>query len=372
MKEWEQFLKEHESVAAWLNNRPHNTRRALANRLRRFCESVELEPEEWRHLNKFEARDYAWKFVEPLIREHSTVAAGFLVALKSWFRNLDGEQLPLDSNRGGKHYLHIHYKKPAYEHIPDKKEMYRIVDMASSLRDKAVLLFLFQSGCRVNVLEHIKYGDVEDQLDQDTITLKITGDLDHKLRSRDIPFYITFLNGEATETLKQYCKLKHKQTIKDKPLFPTSGKKAITQKWIWNVVKMCTERAGLDPKSISTHTIRKAFRKIVRRADIRDDDDREQLMGHQLKQSREAYYDKNDIPLILKAYQQCNFSRELPESEVSKLQQQLEDSRLENRLLKDRQRNTEDELDKIITRLEKQDSELGELKKLIRERTSQT
>lgn len=324
MKQWEQFLEKHESVEAWLRNRPFNTRRAFANRLRRFCESVDVEPEEWRHLNKFEARDLAWQYVEPLIREHSTVAAGLLITLKSWYRNLDGEQLPLDSRRGGKHWIHIHYKKPAYEHIPDKTEMYRIVDMASSLRDKAALLFLFQSGCRVNVLEHIKYGDVADQLDQDTITLKITGDLDHKLRSRDIPFYITFLNGEAAETLKQYCRLKHKRAINARALFYTSGNKAVTQKWIWEVVKMCVERAGLDPKTISTHTIRKAFRKIVRRADIRDDDDKEQLMGHQLKQSREAYYDKNDVSLILKAYQRCNFTREVPESEMTKLKQQLD------------------------------------------------
>jgi len=324
MKEWEQFIKEHESVEAWLKNRPFNTRRAFANRLRRFCESVELEPEEWRGLDRFKARDYAWQYVEPLIREHSTVAAGFLITLKSWFRNLNGEQLPFDSTRGGKHWIHIHYKKPAYEHIPDKKEMFQIVDMASSLRDKAILLLLFQSGVRVNVLEHLKYGDVVDQLDKDTITLKITGDLDHKLRSRDIPFYITFVNGEAAETLKQYCRHKHKRVIKDRPLFYTSGKKAITQKWIWEVVKMCVERAGLDPKTISTHTIRKAFRKVVRRADIRDDDDKEQLMGHKLKQSREAYYDKNDVSLILKAYQRCNFTREVPESEMTKLKQQLD------------------------------------------------
>jgi len=73
----------------------------------------------------------------------------------------------------------------------------------------------------------------------------------------------------------------------------------------------------------------------------------------------------------MKAYQKCNFSRELPESEVSKLQQQLEDSRLQNRLLQNRQRSMEDDLDRIIARLEKQDSELGELKKLIREALTQ-
>jgi len=53
---------------------------------------------------------------------------------------------------------------------------------------------------------------------------------------------------------------------------------------------------------------------------------------------------------------------------VRRMMRRLED---ENMDLKNQQRKTEDELDKIIARLEKQDSELGELKKLIREGTSQ-
>jgi hypothetical protein len=61
----------------------------------------------------------------------------------------------------------------------------------------------------------------------------------------------------------------------------------------------------------------------VRQADI-DDDDKEQLMGHVIKGSREAYYDKKDVEVILEAYLKCNFSREMPKSEVTKLRQQLE------------------------------------------------
>lgn len=48
------------------------------------------------------------------------------------------------------------------------------------------------------------------------------------------------------------------------------------------------ERAGFDRKTITTHTIRKAFRKIVKQTDI-DDDDKEQLMGHVISGSRQAY-----------------------------------------------------------------------------------
>ena len=89
---------------------------------------------------------------------------------------------------------------------------------------------------------------------------------------------------------------------------------------------MCVKRAGFDPKTISTHTIRKAFRKIVRQTNI-DDDDKEQLMGHVIPGSRQAYYDKKDVDLIRDAYFKCNFTREAPESEVTKLRKEVETQR---------------------------------------------
>jgi site-specific recombinase XerD len=329
MKKHDRFIGAHPEVEAWLRNRPEQTRRSFANTLQNFCRAMNVTPEQWRHMDKFEARDLAWKYVQPKIAEHSTVAMASLTALKSWYRNLNGEQLPLDSGRGGKHYIHVRYKKKAIEHIPNKAEVYQIVDMASSLRDKAVLLFLFQSGVRVNVLEHLTYGDVQNQLTEEIIGLKITGDLDHKLRGRDIPFYYTFLNGEGAETLRQYCKLKHKKSKPETPLFPTKSQKPITQRWIWSIVKMCVERAGFNPKTITTHTFRKAFRKIVRQTNI-DDDDKEQLMGHVIPGSREAYFDKKDVELIREAYLKCNFTREIPESNHVRMKSEIEELRKEN------------------------------------------
>jgi len=219
MKKYERFIEAHPKVKDWLKNRPESTRKIFAVYLEQFCNAMQIGPEEWRDLDKFEARGLAWKFIKPKIAEHSAVAKSALIALKSWYRNKDGEQLPFDSGRGGKHYLHVKHKKASIEHIPNKKEIFQIIDMASSLRDKAILLFLFQSGVRVNVLQHMKYGDVQDQLDKDLIVLKITGELDHKLRGRDIPFYYTFLNGEATETLRQYCQTRHEPGTPETPLF---------------------------------------------------------------------------------------------------------------------------------------------------------
>ena len=79
----------------------------------------------------------------------------------------------------------------------------------------------------------------------------------------------------------------------------------------------------MNPSTIWTHSLRKAFRKIVRQADV-DDDDKEMMMGHVLKGSRQSYFDNKDLEVILAAYQKCNFSREIPKSEVNKLRMQLE------------------------------------------------
>jgi integrase len=326
MLKHETIMKEHPEIDAWLKGRPVNTERQFAEKLMTFCDAVGVTPEEWRHLEKFKARDLVWSFVEPL-KNNGEIARAMLTvnALKSWYRNLNGEILPLDSGRGGKHVIRKAHKKAAIEHIPSKEEMYHIVDMAGNLRDQAILLTLFGSGIRVNALLNLTYGMVKDQLGQDIVKLKITDAVDIKLRGAQIPFYITALNGEAVDVLRRYCALYHKESKPDTPLFYTkNSKRPLTQTWILQIVKKCVKRAGMDPKATWTHDLRKAFRRVVRQAQGLDDDDREQLMGHTLSGSREAYFDRHDDEIILKGYQRCNFSREIPHSEVSKLRAQLE------------------------------------------------
>jgi len=360
MAKYDEWIEQHPDVEVWLRDRPDNTRRIFARELKTFCDELAISPEEWRNLDKFVARDLAWKFVSTKIKSSPSVAMTVLASLKSFYRNKNGEALPFDSERGGKHYFHMTSKKAALEHIPNKTEAYQIIDMASSLRDKAILLFLFQSGCRVNVVQHLKLKDVEDQLDKDTIALKITGELDHKLRSRDIPYYFTFLNGEGVATLKRYVALAHKERSPAAPLFSTSGHEAISQSYVLRIVKNCCRKAGLDPKKIWTHSIRKAFRKVVRQTDM-DDDDKEQLMGHVIRGSRQAYYDNKDVEVILKAYQKCSFSREVPKSETDKL-------KLENLDLKREQTKTSNELDQIKEQVERMAVEMKELRKSVAEK----
>lgn len=326
MRIHEQVMQTHPEIAAWLKGRPLNTQRAFARELLAFSEFVKVTPEEWRHLDKFKARDLAWQYVEPLSREHGVEAKQTMIALKSWFRNLNGEMLPLDSGRGGKHNIPYHAIKALYEKIPSKAEVYQIVDMAGNMRDKAMFLMLFQAGIRKNALCKLRYGDVSENLDKDIIPLKITSERDDKLRGANIPFYYTFINGEGAIALRQHCQAAHKNSKPDAFLFYTTNKyKLVSHEWIWWITKKCVKRAGLDPRSIWVHSFRKSFRKVVRQADI-DDDDKEQLMGHAIKGSRSAYYDRHDLAIIQKAYERCNFSREVPQSEVHKLRTQLDEA----------------------------------------------
>ena len=340
----EKIMKEHPEIAAWLRDRPFNTQRGFAEKLMTFSQAMNISPEEWRKLDKFRARDLAWKYIEPLKASQSGTAMVTLSTLKSWFRNLNGEQLPLDSRRGGKHNVRVIAKKATIEHIPSKEEIYRIVDMAGNLRDKAILLMLFRSGIRVNALIRLTLGMVGEQLSQEILTLRITSDIDTKLRGAGIPFYYTFLNGEGAITLKQFCQVAHKKSKPETPLFYTSTTRhPISDTWIWRVVKKCVGRAGMDPKSMWVHSFRKAFRKVVSQASI-DDDSKEEMMGHVLKGSREAYFDRTDVELLQAAYEKCHFEREVPKSEVSKLRAQLEDEQSKRSLNEARVDRLEKEL----------------------------
>lgn len=361
---WDEFVKAHASVEAWLKNRPYNTTRMFGRILRDFTEYAKLVPDKWRVLDRFKARDLAWNYSQTFLPDHSAQAKNVLLALKSFYRNKNGEQLPFDSSRGGKHWFRREHLKAGYEHIPGKGEVYQIVDMANSLRNKSTLLFLFQSGVRVNVLEHMKYGNVKDELKNEIVTLKITDKLDDKLRSQGIPFYYTFLNGEGADTLRKYCHEEHRDEDPLKPLFLTDTGTSVTRPYLLRMLKSCIRRAGMDPKTMWIHSLRKAFRKIVRQAPDVDDDDREQLMGHSIKGSRSAYYDKNDVPIIMGVYRKCNFSRESTLTEVGKVKAEsdakiagLETEIAELRKTNEKYQRVKDDTD-VIERLLKRVEEL--------------
>jgi len=103
-------------------------------------------------------------------------------------------------------------KKIAYEVVPSKDQIYRIADAFKKqgkmrIRNKAIILCLFQSGVRVHCLLNWRVGMVREQLYPEIkvpVRLKITNQVDTKLSSYGLSYYYTFLQVEAAQALRHY------------------------------------------------------------------------------------------------------------------------------------------------------------------------
>ena len=307
-----QFIEKNPTVKEWLKERPYNTQKNYALALRRFCKFSKITPEKFQQLERKEARDLVWEFVKTL-RDRPTMAHNVMAALKSFYRNHDGERLPFDSQSGGKHYIQKRRKKAALEHVPTNEEVFQIADHCISLRDKAIVITLFQSGIRVNGLTRLKYGMIRKGLQKNEvpIRLRITDKIDTKLRRTRTGFYDTFIGSEAIELLRRYCEEEHANSKDEDLLFPSRRtKKGLTIYNIWKNVKKAIRRAGLDEETIWVHSLRKAFKRQVRRSNVNHDYS-ELLMGHVLHEAQEYYVSRNEIIEELKqAYTKVDLSRE--------------------------------------------------------------
>jgi len=348
----DKFIDSSPQVREWLQNRPKNTQRVYASALKRFCDFSQVTPEKFQKLDQKEARDVAWKYIKTLLNEPS-VAHTSMAAIKSFYRNYDGETLPFDSRRGGKHYFNnLRRKKISYEHVPTKKEVYEIADMATNLRDRAIILVLFQSGIRVNALCSLNYGMIRDQLQKGKVPLRlrITDQIDTKLRGYTIGFYDTFINEEAIETLKKYCELKHRNNADDTPLFLSRQGKRLLPQNIWANFKKCVRRAGFDKRTMWVHSLRKSFKRQVRKSDI-NHDYAEAIMGHVLAGSQENYFSRNDVEEIERAYLQIDFSREGKSSGAESFKKELGTMKMERQVLDSLIRNQQMQIDDLKTQL---------------------
>lgn len=239
----------------------------------------------------------------------------------------------LDFNRYRKHFIRTVRKKVEYELIPDNELVYRLVDVSRRAKDKAIILCLFQSGIRRNALHSLNYGHVREQLEKNRVPmrLKITSNVDTKLRKVGLPYYYTFVGEEAVEALRTYIEqLRSKGvTLKDEdPLFRSKYGNRLAMQSIYRIVKKAAERLGLKER-IWPHLLRKSFRKVLNRSDL-DEDTKEALMGHVLPGSRGNYFDFHDIDEIEEKYNSCNFSREterLDQEQLDWAQRRIEEKR---------------------------------------------
>lgn len=133
------------------------------------------------------------------------------------------------------------------EHMLTREEIKKMVNACDNIRDQAIIMTLFESGCRVSELVGISMGDVEH--DEYGIRLEVSGKTgDRKIRILDaIPYIERWLDVHP-----------NKDDI-NAPLFIDLSKKShgkrLYRDGIYQMLKEVAKRAGIK-KNVTCHLLR--------------------------------------------------------------------------------------------------------------------
>jgi integrase/recombinase XerD len=132
--------------------------------------------------------------------------------------------------------------------ILTQEEAVRLIDSASNLFHRAMLMTLYATGMRRAELCHLKVEDI----DSDRMVVHIRHG--KRNRDRDVP-----LSPKLLETLREYWRWMRPKTY----LFPGTengwrADKPITPKVLWEACREAAQRAGIT-KAVRPHLIRHSF-----------------------------------------------------------------------------------------------------------------
>ena len=270
-------------------------------------EQVAEQPEELVPAS-LEVREVAQKFVNEMLNSGKRESARHARACLTSFLRANGVSLHLDT---------IPKVTKKIEVIPSKEQVYVMADYARSLRDRAIILCMYQSG--LTALRNLNYGHIKEQIEKNKIPIRVHVTSDIVGKPLPVAYY-TFFGAEACEALSAYLK-ERKSRIKrmeeqgkkvkgltsSSPLFasegrnvPFGGRMAISS--IWRVIKNSAEKAGLRKEGVWPSCLRKAFEAELDRSPL-DRDTKQFLKGHPLPDIK---YDINEVE---QKYLMCNLSR---------------------------------------------------------------
>jgi len=251
--------------------------------------------------------------------------------------------------------------------ILNKEQVYAMADCASSLRNRAMILCIFQSGLGMKALQNLNYGDIKKWFEENRVPIRvrITSRINKKAWQK--PFY-AFFGAEACDALRAYISERKRkiQKMRDKganvgelteksPLFASEGKNApfgdrMALSSIWRVIKDSADLANLDKEKVQPNCLIKAFEAELNKSLI-DKETKKYLIGNPVHNVK---YSVDDVE---QKYLMCNFSRTEPSrlTIIKEFVQSLGITELERKIrkvLEDNAQMTEIETIKFIVRKE--------------------
>ncbi|MDH5734072.1 MAG: tyrosine-type recombinase/integrase [Candidatus Bathyarchaeota archaeon] len=152
-----------------------------------------------------------------------------------------------------------------------------LVDHARKLRDRAIILTLFQSGMDVSTLCSLKYENVVEGLANNEYPLKL-----ELYRQKSGTDFHTFIGKDAIEAIKAYLadmKARGVQFRHDTPLFlKERGKEVLTTNLVQNMMRDLAVRSGFVDKEnngkafnqLGPHALRESFGSIMINSGVPD------------------------------------------------------------------------------------------------------
>jgi integrase len=183
---------------------------------------------------------------------------------------------------------------------PDIK---RLLDATTNLRDKAIILTLFQSGMSINECCNLTYADIAKGLETNEEPLNL-----HLIRKKEQVEYDTFIGAEAIEAIKAYLdQRRRKGEVLERitPVFilefttnlNSTKTKSIYAQLVEDSIRKAALKAGLvtqeqlalaDMSPCRPHALRTAFMSILKMAGM-NNTLVEYFSGHTISPTEKAY-----------------------------------------------------------------------------------
>jgi len=307
-----EWLYDYPKVKEMLNAlRTQATLTNYATCLSVFFRKMEIKPDEFLTLDDTRIYNLVTDYFR-LLEKIGTTAMGHHTkyAIKKLLKRV-GRDLEIRSEDDIVHIITrtISDKK----HIPNKEEIFKMVDLTTNMRNKALILCLFQSGLRVGSLIQLKYGMIRKYLFDEEgnrnsppeapIPIRVGKRQEHNtLRdgkvSKHIGVYYTYVGQESAEALQDWIIwLRENEElyiededhvfismgfIGDKYIVPRNEyfKRPAQPSKISRVLRKLAKKMGIK-KRVWTHLLRASFQNFVDRQ-TGDPVFSQLLMGHKL------------------------------------------------------------------------------------------